>query len=357
MTHAVTRTDGLEIEQLAVPGFEDVRLAAGPFTGLRSIVAIHDTTLGPALGGTRFFPYADADAALHDVRRLSEGMTHKAAAAGLALGGGKAVIIGDPAVLKSPDLLRAYGRFVDSFGGRYITAADIGTNSDDLDVIGETTSHVVGRTVAAGGLGDSGHSTALGVFVSMRAAAEVVLDRSLQDLTIGVEGIGKVGLELVGLLHAAGAKVVVTDPAEAARRRAVAAYPDVEVVDDVLEVFLDVYAPCALGATVTSGVARELSARIVCGAANNQLVAPEAEYRMAERGIVWVPDFVANAGGLIQVAAERAGAALDGARARIHQLGETVTDILERAAAEAVTPGEAAQRIVADRLAGSITRD
>jgi valine dehydrogenase (NAD+) len=353
MTEATTTSPMLSSKQLAVPGFEDVRICEDPASGLRAIVAVHDTTLGPALGGTRFYPYADVDAALHDVRRLSSGMTAKAAAAGLALGGGKAVIIGDPARVRSVELLRAYGRFVESFGGHYVTAADVGTTSADLDVIGEVTDHAVGRTVGAGGLGDSGHSTALGVFVSMRAAVELRLGMSLSDLTVGVEGIGKVGFELIGLLRSAGARVVASDPHPLARTRAMEAYPGVEVVDDVLEVFLDVYAPCALGATVTATVADEIATRVVCGAANNQLASDDVERRLVERGVTWVPDFVANAGGLIQVAAEREGGTLDSARRRIHDLSESVVAILERADATGTTAGAAARDLVADRLAAA----
>ena len=353
MTEVVTTSPELSMEQLTVPGFEDVRLCQDAASGLRAIVAIHDTTLGPALGGTRFFPYPEVDAALYDVRRLSSGMPAKAGADGLSLGGGKAVIIGDPARIRSVDLFHAYGRFVETFGGHYVTAADVGTTSADLDLIGEVTSHVVGRTVAAGGLGDSGHSTALGVFVSMRAAVELRLGRSLAEVTVGVEGIGKVGFELIGLLRAAGARVVASDPYPAARSRALAAYQGIEIVDDVLDVYLDVYAPCALGATLTSGVADEISARVVCGAANNQLGTDDVERRLVERGVTWVPDFVANAGGLIQVAAERDGGTLESARQRIHDLAESVVAILERADASGTTAGEAARGLVGDRLAAA----
>ena len=193
-------------------GHEQVVFCSDPATGLRAIIAIHSTTLGPALGGTRFLAYADEQAALTDVLHLSRGMTYKAAVAGLALGGGKAVIIGDPATLKTPALLRAYGRFVEGLGGRYWTACDVGTSSADMDVIAETCRHVTGRSVERGGAGDSSVLTAFGVLQGMRAAAQVAWGTSsLSGRRVGVAGVGKVGRHLVGHLVEDGARVVVTD--------------------------------------------------------------------------------------------------------------------------------------------------
>jgi valine dehydrogenase (NAD+) len=338
------------IQQLYVPGFEDVRMCEDPSAGLRAIIAVHDTTLGPALGGTRFYPYADDASALRDVKRLSAGMTYKAACAGLALGGGKAVILGDPATSKSSELLRAYGRFVDTFDGQYITAADVGTAAEDLDVIGETTAHVVGRTAAAGGFGDSGYSTALGVFVSMQTALRVTQSCPLTGLRTGVEGFGKVGSHLVALLHKEGAVVSVCDRSARALARIQAEYPEIRVTDNLLDADIDVYAPCALGATLTPDSIAGLRATVICGAANNQLSADDLDTVLLGRGIHWIPDYVANAGGLIQVAAERDGRSLTQARQEIEQLGGAVENILTRAADERISPAEAAKRIVEDRI-------
>jgi len=336
---------------IALDSHELVRLHHDEKTGLKAIIAIHDTTLGPALGGTRFYPYASEGDALTDVLRLSEGMSYKAAAAGLPLGGGKAVIIGDPGTLKTPGLLEEYGRFVDSLDGRYITAGDVGTTSEDMDVISRTTDHVVARTAGAGGSGDSGFATAFGVFSSMRAAVRVAYGRaSLVPITVGVEGAGKVGFELIGLLVEAGAQVMVSEQNEAARDRVHAAYPEIEILESVWDAEIDVYAPCAMGATLTPSSVDRLQARIVCGAANNQLLQESVEVSLAERGIVWVPDYMANAGGLIQVAAERHGDDLTEVRGRVAQLSELVEDVLRTASAESVTPGRAARRNVEKRL-------
>ncbi|MHA7662512.1 Glu/Leu/Phe/Val dehydrogenase dimerization domain-containing protein [Mycolicibacterium sp. HS_4_1] len=350
MTTSGAAVQTLRIEKLDVPGYEDVRSCEDPSTGLRSIIAVHDTRLGPALGGTRFYPYPDEAAALSDVSRLSSGMTYKAAAAGLALGGGKAVILGDPAVLKTPALLRAYGRFVDSFGGRYLTAADVGTTSADLDVIGETTRHVVGRTEAAGGFGDSSLSTALGVLAAIRAAAAVRLNRTLHGLRVGVEGVGKVGSCLVDLLLEAGADVVVCERYEPALARIQQTHPDLPIIDNLFEAAIDVYAPCALGASLTPESVAKLRASIVCGAANNQLAGDDVEEQLFHRQITWVPDYVANAGGLIQVAAERDRRQLSDAREQIGQLENVVLAIVQRAAQRGGTPAGAAREIAEERL-------
>jgi valine dehydrogenase (NAD+) len=260
-------------------GHEQVVFCADEASGLRAIIAIHSTALGPALGGTRFYPYADEAAALTDVLHLSRGMSYKAALAGLDLGGGKAVIIGDPTAIKTEALLRAYGRFVQSLHGRYYTACDVGTNSEDMDVIARECDYVTGRTVAHGGAGDSSVLTAFGVFQGMRAAAEATWGKpTLSGRTVGVAGVGKVGHHLVSHLVEDGADVVVTDVYEPAVRRVTEAHPEVRTVESaeaLVSTRLDVYAPCALGDALTDEVVDTLSARVVCGAANNQLAHPE----------------------------------------------------------------------------------
>ena len=338
-------------------GHEQVVFCADPASGLRAIVAIHSTTLGPALGGTRFLAYADEQAALSDVLHLSRGMTFKAAVAGLPLGGGKAVILGDPATLKTPALLRAYGRFVEGLGGRYWTACDVGTSSDDMDVIAQTCRHVTGRSEARGGAGDSSVLTAFGVLQGMRAAAQVAWGTpSLAGRRVGVAGVGKVGRHLVTHLVEEGARVVVTDVDPGAVRAVTAAYGSVEVAPDTAALLardLDVYSPCALGGAIDAGVAASLSARIVCGAANNQLAEPGLDQVMARRGVLYAPDYVVNAGGLVQVADELDGFSFERAEKRVRGIYDTTLDVLEVSARDGVTPAEAADALASRRLGQS----
>ncbi|MEV6771961.1 Glu/Leu/Phe/Val dehydrogenase dimerization domain-containing protein [Nocardia sp. NPDC051030] len=337
--------------ELSARAHEQVMFCEDEKSGLKAIIAIHSTTLGPALGGTRFYPYADEAAALQDALRLSWGMTYKAAASGVDLGGGKAVIIGDPAVAKTEELLAAYARFVETLGGRYITAGDVGTNTDDLDVIGKHTRHVMGRSIAAGGSGDSARLTALGVFNAMRAGAESVWGTaSLANRTVGVEGVGKVGRELTALLLADGAEVCVTDVNDAALQSLSKANPGVRVLSSVATAPVDVYAPCALGGTLTAATAEVIEAKLICGAANNQLANPFVEQALTERGITWVPDFVANAGGLIQVAGELRSAAPAEVEADVHGIFDRCRDIITAAKAEGIGTGAAANRFAERRL-------
>jgi valine dehydrogenase (NAD+) len=340
-------------DELMQAGHEQVVFCRDENTGLRAIISIHDTTLGPALGGTRFYPYKGETGALTDGLRLAQGMTFKAAAAGMPLGGGKAVIIGDPAHDKTPELLRAYGRFIERLGGWYVTAADVGTTSDDLDVIGETTRHVVGRNLTAGGSGDSGLSTATGVFHAMRAAAAHVWGSTrLEGRRIGVEGAGKVGLHLVGQLLEEGASVAVSDPSEGAVGRVRDLYgAAVDVVPSAIDAAVDVYAPCALGATLSVASVASLRASVVCGAANNQLATTAAGQALASRGITWVPDYVANAGGLIQVGGELLQRTAAEVLQDVRRIGETTGEVIGEATDLQITTGEAAARIVQARLA------
>lgn len=325
-------------------------------TGLRAIVAIHSTALGPALGGTRFYPYASTADALADVLDLSRGMSYKAALAGLDLGGGKAVIIGDPATLKSEALLRAYGRFVQSLGGRYYTACDVGTFSPDMDDIARECSYVTGRSVAHGGAGDSSVLTAYGVWQGMRAAAAFAWGApSLEGRTVGVAGVGKVGHHLVGHLVEEGASVVVTDVSPAALDRVRAEHPAVRAVGSTAALVaedLDVYAPCALGGALTDEVVEVLSATVVCGAANNQLAHPGVEKALAERGILYAPDYCVNSGGLIQVADELdpAGFSFERAQQRARGIYDTTYAVFELAASDGVPPAIAADRLAERRM-------
>jgi valine dehydrogenase (NAD+) len=335
-------------------GHEQVVYCHDEQTGLKAIVAIHSTALGPALGGTRFYPYATEDDALQDVLNLSRGMSYKAALAGLDLGGGKAVIIGDPRKDKTEALLRAYGRFVQSLGGRYYTACDVGTFSEDMDVVARECSFVTGRTVEHGGAGDSSVLTAYGVFQGMRAAAEVTWGApTLHGRTVGIAGVGKVGRHLVRHLVEDGATVVVCDVDPAAVARVQADFPDVRSVADADALVaspLDVYAPCALGGALTDEVVEVLSARIVCGAANNQLAHEGVEKQLEDRGILYAPDYLVNSGGLIQVADELEGFSFDRAKARATRIFDTAQEVFAHAAEEGVPPAVAADRIAERRM-------
>jgi valine dehydrogenase (NAD+) len=334
-------------------GHEQVTFFHDQASGLRAIIAVYSTALGPALGGTRFYPYATEDDALSDVLNLSRAMAYKAACAGLDLGGGKAVIIGDPATDKSEALLRAYGRAVQSLGGRYYTAADVGTYVADMDVIGRESSFVTGRSPAHGGAGDSSILTAYGVFQGMRAAAQVAWgEPTLRGRRVGVAGVGKVGHHLVEHLLADGASVVITDVSADAVARVRSLHPDVEAVapDGLVAEPMDVYAPCALGGALSDEVLTRLKAKIVCGAANNQLEHPGIEKQLEERGIVYAPDYVVNSGGLIQVAAEIEGYSEPRAYAKATEIFDTTLRIFRLAADEGVPPAVAADRLAERRM-------
>lgn len=333
---------------------EQVVFCADEQSGLRAIIAIYNTMLGPALGGTRFYPYESEQAALADVLNLSKGMAYKNALAGLDLGGGKAVIIGDPATMKSEALLRAYGRFVQSLNGRYYTACDVGTFSEDMDLVARESRFVTGRTLAHGGAGDSSILTAFGVFQGMRASSSFVWGTaSLRGKRVGVEGVGKVGHRLVEHLIDDGAEVVVCDVNAAAVERVRQRHPSVEVVASAAELTaadIDVYAPCALGSALDDTVVAQLRAKIVCGGANNQLAHVGVEKQLADRGILYAPDYVVNSGGVIQVADEIEGFNMERARAKASQIFDTTLKIFAIAAEEGVPPAVAADRLAERRM-------
>ena len=336
-------------------GHEQVVFCQDKQSGLRAIIAIYSTALGPALGGTRFYPYASEDDALHDVLDLSRGMAYKNALAGLDHGGGKAVIWGDPDRDKSEPLLRAYGRFVASLGGRYYTACDVGTYVQDMDLVARETRYVTGRSVEHGGAGDSSILTALGVFQGMRAAAQHRWGGpSLAGRTVGISGLGKVGRHLVAHLIEDGATVLATDVSARALDWARTTFPQVKLVDDteaLIRSELDVYAPCALGGALDDQTVPALRAEIVAGAANNQLAHPGIDKLLADRGILYAPDYVVNAGGVIQVADEIEGFNFDRAKLRAMKIFETTGQILALADAEGVPPAVAADRLAERRMA------
>jgi valine dehydrogenase (NAD+) len=332
---------------------EQVVFCRDQASGLRAIIAIYSTALGPALGGTRFYPYADEAAALADVLALSRAMAYKAACAGLDLGGGKAVIIGDPNTEKTEALLRAYGRFVQAVGGRYYTACDVGTYVEDMDVIARECSFVTGRSPAYGGAGDSSILTAYGVFQGMRAAAEVAWGSpSLRGRRVGIAGVGKVGHHLVEHLLDDGASVVVADVSRDAVDRVRVVHPEVDMldIDDLVSAPMDVYAPCALGGALSDDTVPVLQAAIVCGAANNQLAHPGIEKLLEDRGVLYAPDYVVNSGGLIQVADEIEGYSEPRARAKATGIYDTTKRIFALAATEGVPPSVAADRLAERRM-------
>ncbi len=316
-------------------------------------MAIHSTVLGPALGGTRFYPYRSEDEAMEDVLRLARGMTYKAAVAGLDLGGGKAVILGDPARDKSEDLLQVYGRFLDSLGGRYITAEDVGTTQSDMDVIFTETPNVTGISSALGGSGDPSTATAYGLWWAMKAVRRA-LD-SVEDLAgcrVVVCGVGKVGSHLVGHLVDEGALVTVADVDDGAVGHMVAEYGATPVpVNEAHLVECDIFSPCALGGTLNEATIAGLNCRAVVGSANNQLATPDDGRRLADRGIVYAPDFVVNSGGVINIAQELAGYDREQAYANVQGIYDTTLRVLHASEQQGMTTNGVAEAMAEERIA------
>jgi glutamate dehydrogenase/leucine dehydrogenase len=342
------------LEGLSGSEHEDIVTVRRAQSGLRAIIAVHSTLLGPSLGGVRFYPYEDESLALHDVLDLSRAMTKKAALAGLPQGGGKAVIIGDPRLVKTSALLRDFAAAVNTLQGRYITAEDVGTTQDDMDLIRETTPFVAGTATSRGGSGDPSSATAFGVVVAMEAAAARVWGDGLKGKTVCVLGAGKVGGEVIRLLAQRQVVVIASDvdhtKAERALRMGAARLVDPTLA---LNVTADILCPCALGGLLAEAVAPELSFRVIVGAANNQLARAQVANSLAAAGILYVPDFLANAGGIINIAEESHG--YDHARAvqAVGQIRATTTTVLERAELCGITPLAAAEELVAKRLASA----
>ncbi|MGK6319272.1 Glu/Leu/Phe/Val family dehydrogenase [Sphingomonas sp. DT-204] len=330
---------------------EEVVRLDDPRTGLAGAIVIHSTRLGPAAGGCRFRDYATEQEATIDALRLAEGMSYKNALAGLPLGGGKAVIRMPCGPFDRAALFHAFGRAVEALDGRYVTAEDVGTRVEDMIRVAEVTAHVAGlpaRSGAAGG--DPSPWTALGVLKAMEAAVARRLGAGLSDVTVAVQGLGQVGFALCELLHRAGARLIVAEPrSEIAARAAIMFGAEIMTSRALLEAKADVFAPCALGAVLDARSVRRLRAGIVCGAANNQLAAPADGLTLAERGILYAPDYVVNAGGIINVAAEYLGWSEAEVRLRVERIGSRLSEVLDLAAADGVVPHEAA-----DALARSI---
>ncbi len=339
-------------DRVAGEDYEQVVFNYDRSSGLRAIIAIHSTALGPALGGTRFWRFESEAAALTDALRLAKAMTYKNAAAGLDLGGGKAVILAEDTGPKSEELLRAYGRFIETLGGRYITAEDVGTTGDDMDMIRRETRWVTGISPAYGGSGDPSPATAYGVMQGLRAVAiELWGEPSLVGRRFAVQGVGKVGHALVGHLVGSGAEVVVADVNRDHVEQTVADFR-VESVDPakIHAVACDVFVPCALGGVINDQTIPELRCPAVAGAANNQLLRPGHADVLAAAGILYTPDFIINAGGVINVADELNGYDERRAHLRIESIFGNVARVLETARKEGVTPSVAADRVAEARI-------
>ena len=352
-TQPVTAPEGV-LARMEEHDHEQVLFCHDRATGLRSIIAVHDTTLGPSLGGTRMWPYTSEQDALRDVLRLSRGMTYKSALAGLDLGGGKAVIIGDARTQKTEAMFRRFGRFVDSLNGRYITAEDVGMSTLDMVNIRKETSHVAGLPEEMGGSGDPSPVTAYGVFCGMKAAAKTAYGSDdMSGRKVAVQGAGNVGAALVGHLVKEGAIVYLTDIHDDKLAAVKKAHPAITLVkpEEVYDLAIDVYSPCALGATVNDATLKRLKCSVIAGAANNQL-ADERQHGRAviEKGILYAPDFLINAGGIINCSWERKGYDRKAALLQTEGIYRTALAIFKRSADERIPTYLAANQAAEQRI-------
>lgn len=332
--------------------YEQVVFCQDKTSGLKAIIAIHDTTLGPALGGARMWSYATEEQAIEDALRLARGMTYKNAAAGLNLGGGKTVIIGDPFKDKNEEMFRALGRFIQGLNGRYITAEDVGTSVTDMDLIHEETDYVTGISPSFGSSGNPSPVTAYGVYLGMKAAAkEAFGSDSLQDRTIAVQGLGNVAYTLCEYLYNEGAKLVVTDINKNAVDRVVNDFNAVAVdPGDIYSQDVDIFAPCALGAIINDETIPQLKAKVIAGSANNQLKDSSHGDMIHEMGIVYAPDYVINAGGVINVADELYGYNRERAMKRVEAIYDSITKIFEISKRDNIPTYLAANRLAEERI-------
>ncbi|TSB45374.1 Glu/Leu/Phe/Val family dehydrogenase [Alkalicoccobacillus porphyridii] len=332
--------------------YEQVVVCQDRTSGLKAIIAIHDTTLGPALGGTRMWNYTTEEAAFEDALRLAKGMTYKNAAAGLNLGGGKTVIIGDPRKDKNEEMFRAFGRYIQGLNGRYITAEDVGTTVADMDIIHEETDYVTGISPAFGASGNPSPVTAYGVFVGMKAAAKAAFgDENLSGKKIAVQGVGNVSYQLCKYLHDEGAELIVTDIYEAAAKRAVDDFGAHYVApEEIYSMPCDIFSPNALGAIINDETLAVIKASVVAGAANNQLKEECHGERLMEMGIAYAPDYVINAGGVINVADELKGYNRDRAIKKVEGIYDNVAKVFDIAKRDGVSTNVAADRMAEERI-------
>ncbi|HUJ79904.1 MAG TPA: Glu/Leu/Phe/Val dehydrogenase dimerization domain-containing protein [Nitrospiria bacterium] len=337
-------------------GHESVTFFSDPASRLRMIVAVHNTVMGPALGGCRMWPYAGIDEALEDVLRLSRSMTYKAAMAALPFGGGKSVVLGDPKREKDEALLLAISRAVGGLGGRYIVAEDVGMTEADMDVISRATRWVAGRPLSGGGSGDPSEATAIGVFEGMKTCLEQLGEEpTVRSRTIAIQGMGKVGFQLARLATEEGAKLFVSDIDSARLERAANELGAHSVMPDaILSVPCDIVSPCALGGVLNEKTVPALNCRIVAGSANNQLANEVDGDALFGRGILYAPDYVINAGGLINLSFEQSspeGYDRERAMRRVREIATTLTRLFQRSRAESAPPFRVADRMVEEQLA------
>ncbi len=340
--------------QLSFDNHEQIVFCNDKDTGLKAIIGIHNTILGPALGGTRMWKYANEWEALNDVLRLSRGMTYKSAISGLNLGGGKAVIIGDAKTDKTPEMITKFAQYINSLSGKYITAEDVGTTTGDMDLIRDVTPYVTGISESRGGSGNPSPVTAYGVYMGMKAAAKFKFGSDkLQGKRIMVQGIGHVGETLVDLITKEGALVQITDINEA-RLQEIAAKYGAKIYNgaDLYSADVDIYAPCALGATINDATIHKIKAQVIAGAANNQLANEKIHGQiLKEKGIAYAPDFLINAGGIINVYGEIVGYGKEEAMKRTENIYNTTLEIFSFAEAQEVTTHQAALSIAENRIA------
>ena len=339
--------------QMSFDGHEQIVFCNDEDTGLKAIIGIHNTVLGPALGGTRMWTYQSEWHALNDVLRLSRGMTYKSAITGLNLGGGKAVIIGDAKTQKNDELMRRFGQFVHSLSGKYITAEDVGMETRDMDIVREVTPHVTGISESKGGAGNPSPITAYGVYMGMKAAAKYQFGtENLDGKKVLVQGVGHVGETLVKHITDEGAKVIINDINEARLEELSKKYgANVVLGNDIYGMDVDIYAPCALGATINDNTIHQLQAKVIAGAANNQLADEIKHGRLLkEKGIAYAPDFLINAGGIINVYAELEGYGKDEIVRKTENIYNTTLDIFNLSEKEDITTHRAAFNIAQGRI-------
>ncbi|MFT4994680.1 MAG: leucine dehydrogenase [Paraglaciecola sp.] len=335
---------------------EHVAFCHDQASGLKAIIAVHNTNLGPSLGGCRMWPYVSDEDALNDVLRLSKGMTYKAAMADLPQGGGKAVIIGDPRSQKTPQMMAAMGAFVDSLGGKYISAEDSGMSVDDLKLMARQSDYIAGidaKFHVNGGIpdGNPAPSTAFGVFVGLQATVKYLLKRDLQGVKVAIQGLGHVGYRLAEHLHKHGASLYVTDIYPESLEKASEAFGAVVVApDEIFDLDVDVFAPCAMGAAINGHSVNQLKAKIIAGAANNQLADESYGGLLADKGILYAPDYVINAGGIIDIYHQKQASSAEAMRRHIEKIGDTLVEIYDRATELGLPTNIVANQIAEERF-------
>ena len=340
------------LEYMESEGHEQLLVCSDPSAGLKAFIAIHDTTLGPACGGCRIWPHSSEEAAIEDVLRLSKAMTYKSAAAGLSLGGGKALIIADPRKDKTEALMRNFGRYVNMLGGQFIVAEDVGTTPEDMEYVALETKYVVGLPLSKGGSGETSLMTGLGVYLGMKACAnEKWGNNSLKGKTVAIQGFGHVATNLSSHLIEEGAQLVVTDIYQDAMERAEALGASIVGPDEIYDVECDIFSPNALGGVLNDETIPRLKCGIVAGGANNQIREPRNAEALVGRGILYAPDYIINAGGIINVSCE-VGAAYsqDRAREKTEGIYYTIQRVLRMAAEENITTAQAADRLAEERI-------